>query len=141
MIKCQKEVRLAWECKKAIFFKIMQWSRFVFAESKIWIKCNQIETFGFWSLQSNYWMVQKQSKYWMVQKWSKYWIAFHESKFWIACSNYRLNHPIYGLLGAEIVASKWFNPMHIFMPIPKTQRDSIFITGYKDCKNYFEPDI
>ena len=22
----------------------------------------------------------------------------HESKFWIACSNYRLNHPIYGLL-------------------------------------------
>ena len=52
----------------------------------------------------------------------------------------RIN-PIYGLLGAEIVASKWFNPMHIFMPIPKTQRDSIFITGYKDCKNYFEPDI
>ena len=24
--------------------------------------------------------------------------SIHKSKFWIACSNYRLNHPMYGLL-------------------------------------------
>ena len=98
--KYSKKVKRYWpeNVKQLPFFLILQWSRFVFAESKIWIKCNQIETFGFWSLQSNYWMVHKQSKYWMVQNLSKYWIAFHESKFWIACSNYRLNHPMYGLL-------------------------------------------
>ena len=61
----------------------------MFAESKIWIKCNQIETFGFGPYNPIIGWFKSDPNIGSIQ----------ESKFWIACSNYRLNHPMYGLLG------------------------------------------
>ena len=99
--KCQKIVRLAWECKKAIF------------SNSTMIKICVCWTQNLDQMQSNWIFLFLVLTIQLLDPAIQILVVFmnpsfgssdpnigsiHESKFWIACSNYRLNHPMYGLL-------------------------------------------